>query len=88
MNFLFLHDHFITDFSKYVLFLCYELQSSQALAAALSSDSESTESIVARILFLENYLHERSNWKWILGAKMSILGCLMLQSIFQYPHVC
>lgn len=64
----------------------YRLESSQALAAALSSDSESTESIVARILFLENYLHERSNWKWILGAKMSILGCLMLQSIFQYPH--
>ncbi|ONM01099.1 Pumilio homolog 23 [Zea mays] len=64
----------------------YRLESSQALAAALSSDSESTKSIVARILFLENYLHERSNWKWILGAKMSILGCLMLQSIFQYPH--
>jgi nucleolar protein 9 len=69
-------------------FFCYELQSSQALAAALSSDSESPDSIVARILFLENYLHERSYWKWTHGAKMSILGCLMLQSIFQYPHVC
>lgn len=64
-----------------------ELQSSQALAVALSSDSEYPDSIVSRILFLESYLRERSYWKWTFGAKMSILGCLMLQSIFQYPHV-
>ncbi|CAL4967023.1 unnamed protein product [Urochloa decumbens] len=64
----------------------YRLESSQALSAALSSDSESPDSIVAHILFLENYLRERSYWKWPLGAKMSVLGCLMLQSIFQYPH--
>jgi len=66
----------------------YRLESSQALSAALSSDSESPGSIVAHVLFLENYLRERSYWKWPLGAKMSVLGCLMLQSIFQYPHVC
>ncbi|KAF8779815.1 hypothetical protein HU200_002077 [Digitaria exilis] len=64
----------------------YRLESSQALSAALSSDSESPDSIVAHILFLENYLRERSYWKWSFGAKMSVLGCLMLQSIFQYPH--
>uniref|UniRef100_A0A0A8XQ10 PUM-HD domain-containing protein n=1 Tax=Arundo donax TaxID=35708 RepID=A0A0A8XQ10_ARUDO len=64
------------------------LESSQALAAALSSDSESPDSIVAHMLFLEDFLRERSYWKWPLGAKMSVLGCLMLQSIFQYPHVC
>lgn len=64
----------------------YRLESSQALSAALSSDSESPDSIVAHMLFLENYLRERSYWKWPLGAKMSVLGCLMLQSIFQYPH--
>ncbi|PUZ39384.1 hypothetical protein GQ55_9G303300 [Panicum hallii var. hallii] len=64
----------------------YRLESSQALSAALSSDSESPDSIVAHVLFLENYLRERSYWKWPLGAKMSVLGCLMLQSIFQYPH--
>ncbi|TVT97843.1 hypothetical protein EJB05_56886 [Eragrostis curvula] len=62
------------------------LEASQALAAALSSDSESPDSIVAHILFLEDFLRERSYWKWPLGAKMSVLGCLMLQSIFQYPH--
>ncbi|KAL6661867.1 hypothetical protein ACP70R_001251 [Stipagrostis hirtigluma subsp. patula] len=62
------------------------LESSQALAAALSSESESPDSIVPHILFLENFLRERSHWKWPLGAKMSVLGCLMLQSIFQYPH--
>ncbi|XP_062205360.1 pumilio homolog 23-like [Phragmites australis] len=64
----------------------YRLESSQALAAALSSDSDSPDSIVAHILFLENFLRERSYWTWPLGAKMSVLGCLMLQSIFQYPH--
>ncbi|GJN20472.1 hypothetical protein PR202_gb07853 [Eleusine coracana subsp. coracana] len=62
------------------------LEASQALAAALIPDSESSDSIVAYILFLENFLRERSHWKWPLGAKMSVLGCLMLQSIFQYPH--
>ncbi|GJM84438.1 hypothetical protein PR202_ga00106 [Eleusine coracana subsp. coracana] len=61
-------------------------QASQALAAALIPDSESSDSIVAYILFLEDFLREGSHWKWPLGAKMSVLGCLMLQSIFQYPH--
>ncbi|KAK3157466.1 hypothetical protein QOZ80_2AG0122780 [Eleusine coracana subsp. coracana] len=62
------------------------LEASQALAAALIPDSESSDSIVAYILFLEDFLREGSHWKWPLGAKMSVLGCLMLQSIFQYPH--
>ncbi|KAG8091335.1 hypothetical protein GUJ93_ZPchr0012g20525 [Zizania palustris] len=62
------------------------LESSQALSAALSLNSESPDSIVEHILFLENYLHQKSSWEWPLGAKMSVLGCLMLQSIFQYPH--
>jgi hypothetical protein len=65
-----------------------ELQSSEALSAAITSDSESPDSIVAHILFLENFLREKSYWKWPAGVKMSVLGCLMLQSIFQYPHVC
>jgi hypothetical protein len=65
-----------------------ELQSSEALSAAIASDSESPDSIVAHILFLENFLREKSYWKWPPGVKMSVLGCLMLQSIFQYPHVC
>uniref|UniRef100_A0A453N2N9 PUM-HD domain-containing protein n=1 Tax=Aegilops tauschii subsp. strangulata TaxID=200361 RepID=A0A453N2N9_AEGTS len=59
---------------------------SEALSAALTSDSEPSDSIVAHILFLENFLREKSYWKWPLGVKMSVLGCLMLQSIFQYPH--
>ncbi|XP_006661734.1 pumilio homolog 23 [Oryza brachyantha] len=62
------------------------LESSQALSAALSSNSESPDSIVAHILFLEGYLQKKSSWEWPLGAKMSVLGCLMLQSILQYPH--
>ncbi|KAJ1295632.1 hypothetical protein BS78_01G238200 [Paspalum vaginatum] len=62
------------------------LESSQGLAAALSSDSESPDSIVAHILFLESYLRGRAYWTWPLAEKMSVLGCLMLQSIFQYPH--
>ncbi|KAM0920979.1 hypothetical protein ACQ4PT_007197 [Festuca glaucescens] len=62
------------------------LESSEALSAAITSDSESPDSIVAHILFLENFLREKSYWKWPPGVKMSVLGCLMLQSIFQYPH--
>uniref|UniRef100_A0A0E0EX93 PUM-HD domain-containing protein n=1 Tax=Oryza meridionalis TaxID=40149 RepID=A0A0E0EX93_9ORYZ len=63
------------------------LESSQVLSAALSSNSESSDSIVAHMLFLENYLHhQKSSWEWPFGAKMSVLGCLMLQSILQYPH--
>ncbi|CAM0949351.1 unnamed protein product [Alopecurus aequalis] len=62
------------------------LESSEALSAAITSDSESPDSIVAHMLFLENFLREKSHWKWPLGVKMSVLGCLMLQSIFQYPH--
>ncbi|KAE8810614.1 Pumilio domain-containing protein C14orf21 [Hordeum vulgare] len=62
------------------------LEISEALSAAITSDSESSDSIVAHILFLENFLREKSYWKWPLGVKMSVLGCLMLQSIFQYPH--
>uniref|UniRef100_A0ACD6AAN2 Uncharacterized protein n=1 Tax=Avena sativa TaxID=4498 RepID=A0ACD6AAN2_AVESA len=62
------------------------LESSEALSAAITSDSESPGSVVAHILFLENFLREKSHWKWPLGVKMSVLGCLMLQSIFQYPH--
>uniref|UniRef100_A0A0D9XJ87 PUM-HD domain-containing protein n=1 Tax=Leersia perrieri TaxID=77586 RepID=A0A0D9XJ87_9ORYZ len=62
------------------------LESSQALSAALSSNSESSDSIVAHMLFLENYLQQKSSWEWPLGARMSVLGCLMLQSIMQYPH--
>uniref|UniRef100_A0ACD5WV78 Uncharacterized protein n=1 Tax=Avena sativa TaxID=4498 RepID=A0ACD5WV78_AVESA len=62
------------------------LESSEALSAAITSDSESPGSVVAHILFLENFLQEKSHWKWPLGVKMSVLGCLMLQSIFQYPH--
>ena len=69
-------------------FVYFELQISEALSAALTSDSEPSDSIVAHILFLENFLREKSYWKWPLGVKMSVLGCLMLQSIFQYPHVC
>ncbi|KAE8789156.1 Pumilio-like protein 23 [Hordeum vulgare] len=63
------------------------LEISEALSAAITSDSESSDSIVAHILFLENFLREKSYWKWPLGVKMSVLGCLMLQSIFQYPHI-
>ncbi|XP_047043311.1 pumilio homolog 23-like [Lolium rigidum] len=62
------------------------LESSEALSAAITSDSESPDSIVAHILFLENFLREKSYWKWPPGVKMSVLGCVMLQSIFQYPH--
>ncbi|KAM0836245.1 hypothetical protein ACQ4PT_062442 [Festuca glaucescens] len=45
------------------------LESSEALSAAITSDSESPDSIVAHILFLENFLWEKSYWKWPPGCQ-------------------
>nr|CAB3448110.1 unnamed protein product [Digitaria exilis] len=64
----------------------YRLESSQALSAALSSDSESPDSIVAHILFLENYLRERSYWKWLQGhygeIAMNPSGSFLVEKCF------
>lgn len=57
----------------------------EALASAVSSESESPSCIIPHLLFLESYLHGRSCWEWHEDEKMHTLGCLMLQTIFRFP---
>ncbi|ONK65403.1 uncharacterized protein A4U43_C07F36740 [Asparagus officinalis] len=71
-----------------VLATCQRLQINiheccQALAAAVSSKSESTSCIVPHLLFLESYFRQKSHWTWPFGDKMHTLGCLMLQTVFR-----
>ncbi|KAK6911792.1 Pumilio RNA-binding repeat [Dillenia turbinata] len=59
----------------------------QVLASAVCSANESPECIVPRILFLESYFNckDKSNWKWGNGAKIYVMGSLILQSVFGFP---
>ncbi|XP_049934410.1 pumilio homolog 23 isoform X2 [Nymphaea colorata] len=65
----------------------HEKQCSRALVGAVLSESESPSCIVPRIIFLENYFssEEMTSWSWPRGMKISVLGCLILQTIFSYP---
>ncbi|KAK9150888.1 hypothetical protein Syun_009197 [Stephania yunnanensis] len=66
---------------------CYGQECCQALSAAMRSTTESPNCIVPRIFFFENYFicKDKSSWRWPKGDKMNILGCLMLQTVFNYP---
>ncbi|KAJ4820412.1 Nucleolar protein 9 [Rhynchospora pubera] len=57
----------------------------QALAEAVTGDTESNNNMIEHILYLDSFILEMSTWKWPSGEKMSVLGCLMLQTIFKYP---
>ncbi|KAL5583352.1 hypothetical protein UlMin_015794 [Ulmus minor] len=65
----------------------HENKCSQALVAAVSSESESPRGIVPRILFLDSYFScaEKTNWNWQGGLKIHVIGSLILQKVFQYP---
>ncbi|PIN13745.1 putative RNA-binding protein [Handroanthus impetiginosus] len=62
-------------------------QCCQALADAVHLTNEPSACIVPRILFLDNYFHtdDKDNWNWPNGAKMHVLGSLMLQAVFKFP---
>ncbi|KAK9132516.1 hypothetical protein Scep_012044 [Stephania cephalantha] len=66
---------------------CYGQKCCQALSAAMRSTTESPNCIVPRIFFFENYFicKDKSSWRWSKGDKMNVLGCLMLQTVFNYP---
>lgn len=68
-------------------FQTHQRECCRALAHAVNSDSASPNCIVPRILHLENFScgTGRSEWQWPSGNKMSVLGCVMLQIIFNYP---
>ncbi|XP_019440483.1 PREDICTED: pumilio homolog 23 [Lupinus angustifolius] len=58
----------------------------QVLAGTVCSVDESPKWIVPRLLFLDSYFasEDRSNWSWQSGAKMNVMGSLILQAIFRF----
>lgn len=67
----------------------FVLQCCQALMAALCLENESPTCIVPRMLFLDSYFcsHNPSEWEWPIGAKMHIMGSLILQAVFRNRNV-
>ncbi|XP_024006655.1 pumilio homolog 23 isoform X2 [Eutrema salsugineum] len=63
----------------------HEHKCCEALAGAVCSTNESHSFIVQRLLFLDNYFgcQDKSTWEWSPGAKMHVMGCLILQEIFK-----
>lgn len=58
----------------------------QVLAKTVCLADESSKWIVPRLLFLDSYFNceDKSNWIWQSGAKMNVMGSLILQSIFRF----
>jgi nucleolar protein 9 len=64
-------------------------QCCQILAKTVSLADESSKWIVPRLLFLDSYFtfEDKSNWIWQSGAKMNVMGSLILQTIFRFNSV-
>ncbi|KAF8111247.1 hypothetical protein N665_0076s0234 [Sinapis alba] len=64
----------------------HEHKCCEALADALCSKNETRIFIAPRLLFLDNYFYsqDKANWEWAPGAKMHVMGCLILQEIFKF----
>ncbi|KAF4379400.1 hypothetical protein G4B88_024848 [Cannabis sativa] len=65
-----------------------EQECCEALAAAVCSATESPGCIVPRILYLDKYFfsEDKANWNWPRGARMHVIGSLILQEVFRYPN--
>ncbi|KZV41158.1 pumilio23 [Dorcoceras hygrometricum] len=65
----------------------HEHECCQALSDAVHNADEPSESIIPRILFLDDYFssNDKANWNWPNGARMQVLGSLILQSVFKFP---
>uniref|UniRef100_A0A1J3C7M7 Pumilio-like protein 23 n=1 Tax=Noccaea caerulescens TaxID=107243 RepID=A0A1J3C7M7_NOCCA len=64
----------------------HEHKCCEALAGAVCSTNESRMFIVPRLLLLDNYFgcRDTSTWEWASGARMHVMGCLILQEIFKF----
>ncbi|RDX69494.1 Pumilio-like 23, partial [Mucuna pruriens] len=58
----------------------------QVLAEAVCPVDESPKWIVPRLLFLDSCFtwEDKSNWSWQSGAKMNVMGSLILQTVFRF----
>ncbi|GMI91711.1 pumilio 23 [Hibiscus trionum] len=66
---------------------CQRLQTHEyKCCEALASKNEASKLIVPRILFLDSYFsyYDKSCWNWPAGAKMHVMGSLILQAIFKF----
>ncbi|KAL7599678.1 pumilio homolog 23 [Lactuca sativa] len=65
----------------------HEQKCCQALIGSVCMENEPPRCIVPRILFLDNYFYckDKSNWDWPSGARMHVIGTLILQSVFRLP---
>lgn len=64
-------------------------QACQVLAETVCSMDESPKWIIPRLLFLDSYFtfEDKSNWTWQSGAKMHVMGSLILQTVFRFRSV-
>ncbi|XP_028787753.1 pumilio homolog 23-like, partial [Neltuma alba] len=64
----------------------HEHKSCQVLAETVCSVDGSTKWIIPRLLFLDHYFtcEDKSNWSWHSGAKMHVIGSLILQTVFRF----
>nr|KYP72025.1 Pumilio domain-containing protein C14orf21 isogeny [Cajanus cajan] len=60
----------------------------QVLAEAVCPVDESPKWIVPRLLFLDSCFtwEDKSNWSWQSGAKMHVMGSLILQIVFRFRN--
>ncbi|XP_058753407.1 pumilio homolog 23 [Vicia villosa] len=58
----------------------------QVLAKTVCLADENSKWIVPRLLFLDSYFtcEDKSNWVWQSGAKINVMGSLILQTIFRF----
>lgn len=65
------------------------MQCCEVLAKTVCLADDSPKWIVPRLLFLDSYFtcEDKSNWSWRSGARMNVMGSLILQAIFRFKSV-
>lgn len=58
----------------------------QVLADAVCPPDDSPKGIVPRLMFLDSCFsyEDKSNWSWQSGARMNVMGSLILQTVFRF----
>jgi len=64
-------------------------QCCQVLADAVCPPDDSPKGIVPRLMFLDSCFsyEDKSNWSWQSGARMNVMGSLILQTVFRFRSV-
>jgi len=64
-------------------------QCCEVLAEAVCPVDDSPKGIVPRLMFLDSCFtfEDKSNWSWQSGARMNVMGSLILQTVFRFRSV-